>query len=123
MDPTSNIEFFTINGLKDLKRATIGMRVFDCLGNPAGGVRVSMDPTAKDSHTTVCYLQDGNQYCDFDSGTGTRPSGLALFLNVVPDAGHVSLTATPIGFGAPSSVESVDLQARVISTIDMWPTQ
>ena len=64
-------------------RGSIGAALFDCLGNPAGGVRVTID-----SHDPLVTVYSGSD----DAGTTSR-AGLAFFYNVPP--GTVQVTATP----------------------------
>jgi hypothetical protein len=92
-------------------RGSIGAAVFDCLGNPAGGVQVAID--SHDPLITVYSASD-------DAGT-TTAAGLAFFYNVPP--GTVQVTATPVSLGrGPSSVETVIVAADTTTAVGMFPT-
>jgi hypothetical protein len=92
-------------------RGSIGAAVFDCLGNPAGRAKVTID--SRDPLISV-YSGSG------DAGTTTR-NGLAFFYNVPP--GTVQVTATPDALdGGPSSVETITVAADTTTGVGMFPT-
>jgi hypothetical protein len=102
------------------------VRVYDCLGTPAPGVQVSIDPSARDSRTSLYYVGAPGITDPADAGdASTSSSGLAVFINVLaPDAGYllVPITATPLGLGMPASRESPFVQAGVTTEVEMPPT-
>jgi hypothetical protein len=62
-----------------------------------------------------------NVYYQVGSEAGATPqNGQATFLNVPP--GLVTLTATPLALGKPSSVEVVNVVAGTFTGVYMVPT-
>ncbi len=110
----------------DPSRAVISTRVYDCLGNPAPNVQVSIDPLVVDSRTAVIYGGSAGPLSLGDAGlAATDSTGIAYFVNVLaPDAGKliVPATATPLGLGVVSSRELPFVQAGVNTQVEMPPT-
>ncbi|MGO9833602.1 MAG: hypothetical protein ACLP1X_05250 [Polyangiaceae bacterium] len=113
----------------DPSRANIGMRIEDCLGTPAPGVRVSLDvsedPAAQEFQDSGISVYYNGAVDPEDAGSTTTSQGVAIFLNVpAPDAGSgsVLLTATPVGLGKASSHTSVQVQGGVVVSTTMPPT-
>jgi hypothetical protein len=91
----------------------IGASVFDCLDNPASGVRVALSPS--DPSVTPFYSLSG------DAGATTY-TGYAFFFNVPPSNGY-QLTAMPGPLdGGASSVVIVDVAANTTTAAGMFPT-
>jgi hypothetical protein len=91
----------------------IGVSVFDCLDNPASGVRVALSPS--DPSVTSLYSLSG------DAGATTY-TGYAFFLNVPPSNGY-QLTAMPGPLdGDASSVVTVNVSANTTTGAGMFPT-
>ena len=86
--------------------------VHDCLGSQAPGVQVTTSGVG-DSGMNV-YYQVGSE------AGATPQNGQATFLNVPP--GLVTLTATPLALGKPSSVEVVNVVAGTFTGVYMVPT-
>jgi hypothetical protein len=102
--------------------------VFDCLGNPASGVALSLDPPPDPS--TVAFYGTSPQLLQNDV---TDRSGIGGFLNVpvsanLPDAmstgvGAVTITARPAALmGMASSQVTVAIQAGTATEAAMFPT-
>ncbi|MGO9833783.1 MAG: hypothetical protein ACLP1X_06180 [Polyangiaceae bacterium] len=110
----------------DPSRAMVSARVLDCLGTPAPNVRVALDTPSQDSQTTVFYYNETRATStSATSDAATSPNGLVSFFDVpAPDAGSVNilLTATPLGLGKVSSREGANVQAGVLSAVEMTPT-
>jgi hypothetical protein len=118
------MDVMAIGEAGDPSRAQISMRAFDCLGTPATGVQFASG--ASDAMTTIWY-SGVNTTTPLSEPTtnATNSSGLAIVFHVpAPDAGavNVSLTATPVGLGKPSSRESVSVRAGIDSIAQMTPT-
>jgi hypothetical protein len=115
----------TLGITADPSRATLSMRVYDCLGTPAPDVHVDIDPLRQDSHTSVYYPGGLAMSIPAGADAGTNVTGNAIFFNVLaPDAGHVALTvtATPLGLGRVSSRETPGVQLGVNTEVEMPPT-
>jgi hypothetical protein len=114
---------------QDASRGEIAIRVLDCMGVLAPGVQVSLDKT--DSQTLVLYngltaAAPATESTGPDAGATNR-TGTAWFFNVPLAAvdssyEYVTVTATPIGLGRPSSRNGVPIHAGVDTEVGMLPT-
>jgi hypothetical protein len=83
--------------------AFVGLGVLDCMHVLAPEVGISISPMDPDGGTRVVYFKGG-----FPSKTATQTdsSGTAVIVNV-PVSDQVTITATPVALGRPSSIVSV----------------
>ncbi len=101
----------SLNVTQDPNRGFVGVAVFDCDYNGAGGVQVTLD--AADA-APQAYTPMGVET------TTTDKQGLLLFPNV--PVGTVHVTATPVALGKPSGSTTVMVRKGAITTALVAPT-
>ncbi len=102
-------------GLKqDPARGWIGAIVFDCLGNLAPGVHVTTSDGDSAGITSFDFQPIGSEV------EATTPGGVVIFFNVPP--GLVTVSATPVALGTPSSQVTVNVAAGMETGLYMLPT-
>jgi hypothetical protein len=95
----------------DPSRGVVGVTLLDCEGGPAPGVKIDIgDPAIR-----VLY---GTSFSAML--TASDSTALAFLVNV--PAGAVTLTATPIALGKPSSRITVNVAASTFTEVLMFPT-
>jgi hypothetical protein len=99
--------------MQDPTRGLIEARVWDCRLNIAPGVVVTAD--VSDAGVSEFYGLPGT------SKPPTDTTGLVFFDNV--PAGSVTLTATPVAIGRPSSQATVLVRAGWVTDVEMWVGQ
>jgi hypothetical protein len=102
-----------IDVTQDPMRGWLGGVVFDCLGSPAPGVKVTS--SSNDMMISTFYYQPVGSEVE-----STLSSGVAGLFNVPP--GLVTLTATPVALGKQSSQITVNVQAATSTGFYMFPT-
>jgi hypothetical protein len=111
--PAVNQQLAATGGVTlDPMRGQITVRVFDCLPRPAPEVEVTTNIT--DPKMSEFYGLAFNRTPPTDS------SGLVFFNNV--PVGPVTLTATPVALGRPSSKVAVSVRAGFDTAVEMWVT-
>jgi hypothetical protein len=84
--------------------------VFDCDNIPSPGVTLSISPA--DPDTKYLYFRGGSLTATVSQ---TDSTGVVLIGNVPVDAGTVTVTATPVALGRPSSVVQGFVRAGTIT--------
>jgi hypothetical protein len=108
MSPNDNVIIYAVAGVtQDPARGTVGIAVVDCLGIQGRGVSLEATGSGVDAATQIRYLQDDSM--TLSPNGPTQSTGSALLLNVLP--GTVTITATPISLGRPSSTITVQVRA------------
>jgi len=83
--------------------AFVGLGVLDCMHALAPDVKISISPMDPDGGTRVVYEKGG---VPDPTATQTDSTGTAVIVNV-PVSDQVTITATPVALGRPSSIVSV----------------
>jgi hypothetical protein len=99
----------------DAQRGTLGVVALDCPGIQAIGVTFAA--TGVDEETQLRYVIDRSTLAP---GGPTTSTGSAIFLNVPP--GDVTVTATPVSLGRPSSTIKVHVRAGAYTGAAMLPS-
>jgi hypothetical protein len=108
--------FFSASGVTvDPSLGAIGLGALDCLGVQASGVTFAMTSGAG-ADTKLFYLMNASP----EPVGPTDGTGVAIFVNV--PVGRVTITATPVALGRPTSSASVYVRAGGITEVNMSPT-
>jgi hypothetical protein len=107
-----------LGGSYDPGRGMIAAGIFDCLGNPANGVTVSIDST--DPLVVLAAPVDGGAGAGLTTRSGGfNTNGHAVFFNVSP--GTYVLTATPPGLSKPVDQLTVNVAAGTVTQLGLFP--
>jgi hypothetical protein len=111
--------FFASESL-DPNLAWVQAGVFDCLGDSAADMQITIDST--DPRIRQFYYQTGGgSFVPDFKAMATSGFGYGGFINVPP--GVVTLTATPLGHDKPVAQVHVLAKAGTLSNYFMFPTQ
>jgi hypothetical protein len=101
----------SVDVMLDSSRGTVAVAVYDCEGNPAAGVDVSLIPH---DVSTRSFTTTGAEVATTDV------TGVLVFLNA--PAGHVQITAKPDALEGPSSVIGANVWAGAITQVIVLPS-
>jgi hypothetical protein len=110
----------SLGGTYDPMRGMIAAGIFDCLINPANGVRVTINSSSNDPLVLPVVAIDGGAGAGPTTlSGGLNTDGHAVFLNVPP--GSYVVTATPPGMDRPIDQITVNVAARTLTQVGVFP--